>query len=98
MAGSDLGLTAGGAFKTGEDFSLKCMSFDPANDYLLSSVDCNSELMTVCVKPVCPTGFEFFNNDKCVKLVTTNAAKAAADTTCQTGKSSSFSQNYVVWL
>ena len=32
---------------------------------------------------VCPDGFEFFDKNRCVKLMTAKADKAAADTQCQ---------------
>ena len=34
--------------------------------------------------PVCPTGFEWFDQNGCVALVTTPASKANAITQCQT--------------
>ena len=83
---SDLGNLNVMGFKNGAQFSFACTKMDSTADYLLDGTDCSGEAHTACVKPVCPSGFEYLNNERCVKLVDTAADKATAEADCKTGQ------------
>ena len=60
---STVGVTSDTGFKSGADMSAQCTIFDPSDtDYKLTGADCASvAAAAICVKPVCPNGYEHFN-------------------------------------
>ena len=57
------------------------MNFE--NDFALEPADCSLEAKYVCVKSVCPQGFEWYDSKSCVKLMDTTASKSNAMSSCR---------------
>ena len=70
------------AWNDGVTFDKQCVQMNFENDFALEPADCSLEAKYVCVKSVCPQGFEWYDSKSCVKLMDTTASKSNAMSSC----------------
>ena len=64
-------------------FAPGCVQMKPANEYKLEPTSCSGEANYVCMKPVCPKGFQWYDKESCALVVNTQLGKDDALAKCK---------------
>ena len=77
-------------WKQDSSFGPPCVQMKPDSHYLYEPNECNGEARYICMKPVCPEGFQWFDRKSCAKFMTNPASKIDAIATCKNENAGAF--------
>ena len=63
------------AWKTGASFGDPCVQMKSDANFALEPTDCSGPAKYICMKSVCPDGFQWYDMRTCVKTMDTPASK-----------------------
>ena len=71
------------AWKDGVSFGDPCVQMKQENEYALEPTDCTGPAKFICMKTVCPDGFQWYDMKTCAKTMDSAASKDDAIASCK---------------